>query len=143
MMAPHIVKRATDAAGNVVYTAEPREIGSPITQETASKMMVLMKATVWSGTSRSQFMRRDTRNFRTEIGGKTGTLRDMEDRKTLYTWFSGVGSGNEVPANLAVGVLVASPVNWIVRASSVAQYGFSQFYESERKSERLARGRKN
>jgi peptidoglycan glycosyltransferase len=143
MMAPHLVKRAMDASGNVVYTAEPREIGSPIAKETASKMMVLMKATVWSGTSRSQFMRRDTRNFRTEIGGKTGTLRDMEDRKTLYTWFSGVGSGNEVPASLAVGVLVASPVNWIVRASSVAQYGFSQFYESKRKSERIARGRKN
>lgn len=143
MMAPHLVKRAMDAAGSVVYQAEPREIGSPVTEETASKMMVLMKATVWSGTSRSQFMRRETRNFRTEIGGKTGTLRDMEDRKTLYTWFSGAGTGNDVPASLAVAVLVASPVNWVVRASSVAQYGFGQFYESERKNERLARGRKN
>jgi cell division protein FtsI/penicillin-binding protein 2 len=129
LMAPHLVQRAFDSDGNLVYEAKPLEIGAPLLPESADKMMVLMRATVLEGTSRSHFMRRGTRRFRTEIGGKTGTLRDLEDRKTLYTWFSGVGGGTGAEANkLALGVLVASPINWLVRASSVASNSLGRYY---------------
>lgn len=128
MMAPHLVRRARDRQGKIVYEASPREIGAPLTPTSATKMMVLMKATVLQGTSRSHFMRRNTRKFRAEVGGKTGTLRDLEDRKTLYTWFSGVGGIGNEERELALGVLVASPVNWLVRASSLASNSLGRYY---------------
>jgi cell division protein FtsI/penicillin-binding protein 2 len=143
MMAPHIVRRARDAKGNIVYQAEPRLIGTPMDPASASKMMTLLKATVLQGTSRSHFLRRDTKRFRAEIGGKTGTLRDLEERKTLYTWFSGVGAAGDGEPGLALGVLVASPVNWLVRASSVASNSLGKYYAIHQDEDRFARGQKN
>lgn len=143
LMAPYLVKRAFDSDGKVVYEGRPHEIGSVMSPETAKKMMVLMKATVRTGTSRSHFLRRSTREQRGEIGGKTGTLRDMEDRKTLYTWFTGIGPGSVADEPVSVGVVVASPVDWLVRASSVAQDSLGQFYYLEKTKKRIARGQRN
>jgi peptidoglycan glycosyltransferase len=143
LMAPHLVKRAFDANGKLVYEAQPREIGTVMSPSTAEKMMELMKATVRSGTSRRHFLRRSTREQRGDIGGKTGTLKDMEDRKTLYTWFTGIGPGSGPEESVSVGVLVASPTDWLVRASSVAQDSLGQFYYVEKMKKRVARGHKN
>lgn len=143
MMAPHLVKRAYNQAGEVVYEASSHELGQVVEPDTARVLHDLMLATVRSGTSRKEFLRRNVRQYRREIGGKTGTLKDMEDRSTLYTWFSGYApfphAGEQ---SISAGALVASPMDWLVRASAVAQESFAQFYYLERLKSRVARGNK-
>lgn len=131
LMAPYLVEEAYDASGKVVYSGAPLEISRIFTKRTADKMQRLMQETVLSGTSRRYFRRKGTARDRFEIGGKTGTLSDAEERGTLYTWFSGIAP-LESPQNVAIGTVVASPKNWVVRASSLAQIGLAQYLKIER-----------
>lgn len=131
LMAPYLVEAAFDSSGKQVYTGSPLEISRIFTKRTADKMQRLMQETVLSGTSRRYFRRKGTAGDRYEIGGKTGTLSDAEERGTLYTWFSGVAP-LESPQNVAIGTVVASPKNWVVRASSLAQISLAQYLKIER-----------
>lgn len=137
MMAPYLVEQALDSTGKVVYTATPREISRVFSKKTSEKMLKLMQETVMSGTSRKFFRRRGTAKDRAEIGGKTGTLSDAEERATLYTWFSGIAPLDS-PNNVAIGTLVSSPKNWVVRASSLAQMGLAQYLRLEKQDKRFA-----
>jgi peptidoglycan glycosyltransferase len=131
LMAPYLVEAAYDSSGKQIYTGSPLEISRIFTKRTADKMQRLMQETVLSGTSRRYFRRKGTAGDRFEIGGKTGTLSDAEERGTLYTWFSGIAP-LESPQNVAIGTLVASPKNWVVRASSLAQISLAQYLKIER-----------
>jgi peptidoglycan glycosyltransferase len=131
LMAPYIVEAAYDPSGKQVYTGAPLEISKIFSKRTADKMQRLMQETILSGTSRRYFRRKGTAVDRFEIGGKTGTLSDAEERGTLYTWFSGVAP-LESPQNVAIGTVVASPKNWVVRASSLAQISLAQYLKIER-----------
>jgi penicillin-binding protein A len=126
MMAPYIVDEAYDANGNLVYKGKAKTISNVFLSSTAEKLSTCMKQTILTGTSRKYFRRKGTSRDRFDIGGKTGTLSDAEDRTTLYTWFSGIAPLDS-PNNVAIGTLVASPKSWIVRASSVAQTALAQF----------------
>ena len=131
LMAPYLVEAAYDSTGKQVYAGAPLEVSRIFTKRTADKMQRLMQETVLSGTSRRYFRRKGTAGDRFEIGGKTGTLSDAEERGTLYTWFSGVAP-LESPQNVAIGTVVASPKNWVVRASSLAQISLAQYLKFER-----------
>lgn len=131
LMAPYLVEAAYDSSGKTVYTGAPLEISRIFTKRTADKMQRLMQETVLSGTSRRYFRRKGTARDRFEIGGKTGTLSDAEERGTLYTWFSGIAP-LESPQNVSIGTVVASPKSWVVRASSLAQIGLAQYLKIER-----------
>lgn len=131
LMAPYLVEEAYDSKGKLVYSGAPLEISRIFTKRTADKMQRLMQETVLSGTSRRYFRRKGTARDRFEIGGKTGTLSDAEERGTLYTWFSGIAP-LESPQNVAIGTVVASPKSWVVRASSLAQIGLAQYLKFER-----------
>jgi cell division protein FtsI/penicillin-binding protein 2 len=131
LMAPYLVEAAYDAAGKQVYAATPLEISRIFSKKTADKMQRLMQETILAGTSRKYFRRKGTAGDRFEIGGKTGTLSDAEERGTLYTWFSGVAP-LESPQNVAIGTVVASPKNWVVRASSLAQISLAQYLKIDR-----------
>lgn len=131
MMAPYLVEAAFDQAGKQVYTAAPREISRVFSKKTSEKLFRCMQETILTGTSRKFFRRRGTARDRFEIGGKTGTLSDAEERATLYTWFSGVAPLDS-PHNVAIGTLIASPKNWVVRASSVAQTSLARFLMLEK-----------
>jgi len=131
LMAPFLVDAAFDASGKQVYTATPLEISRIYSKRTADKMLKLMQETILAGTSRKYFRRRETAGDRFEIGGKTGTLSDAEERGTLYTWFSGVAP-LESPQNVAIGTVIASPKTWVVRASSVAQLSLAQYLKIDR-----------
>jgi peptidoglycan glycosyltransferase len=137
LMAPYIVESAADASGKEVYRATPKPIARLFSESTARKMAVLMQETIVAGTSRKYFRKRSTRADRFEIGGKTGTLSDPEDRGTLYTWFSGVAP-LESQHSVAIGTLVASPQNWLVRASSLAQASLSEYLRIERRAAKMA-----
>jgi cell division protein FtsI/penicillin-binding protein 2 len=131
MMAPYLIAAAFDNAGKTVYKATPRQIGQVIQPKTAKKLETLMLATISHGTSRRAFSRKGTRNEVDEIGGKTGTLLDLENRDLLYTLFSGVAPLNS-PNSIAIGTVIASPQNLIVRASSVAQTTLAEFLKLEK-----------
>ncbi|KAB8030814.1 penicillin-binding transpeptidase domain-containing protein [Fluviispira multicolorata] len=137
MMAPYLVEAAYNSDGKEVYRAKPMQIGRIISQQTASKIETLMLATISSGTSRRTFHKAGTRADANEIGGKTGTLLDPENRDVLYTWFSGIAPLNS-PNSIAIGTVVASPQNWVVRASSVAQTTLADYLKFEKNDSRVA-----
>ena len=135
LMAPFLVDSAYDSTGKQVYTATPLEISRIFSKKTADRMQRLMQETILAGTSRKYFRRKGTAGDRYEIGGKTGTLSDAEERGTLYTWFSGVAP-LESPQNVAIGTVVASPKNWVVRASSLAQISLAQYLKIDRQDKK-------
>jgi penicillin-binding protein A len=137
MMAPYLVEAAFNSDGKEIYRAKPMQIGRVISPQTASKIETLMLATIASGTSRRTFHKAGTRADVDEIGGKTGTLLDPENRDVLYTWFSGIAPLNS-PNSIAIGTVVASPQNWVVRASSVAQTTLADYLRLERSDSRVA-----
>jgi cell division protein FtsI/penicillin-binding protein 2 len=137
LMAPFLVESATDANGTEIYRATPKPIARLFSEDTARRMADLMQETTLVGTSRKYFRKRGNRAFRHEIGGKTGTLSDPEDRGTLYTWFSGVAP-LESTHSVAVGTLVASPQNWLVRASALAQATLSEYLKIEQRAAKMA-----
>lgn len=132
MMAPFLVENATDTNGKIVYRAQNKTLAQVIAPQTASKIQTLMQETVSTGTSRRVFRRRGTRFEIDEIGGKTGTLSDLENRKVLYTWFSGIAPLNS-PSSIAIGTVIASLQNWVVRASHVAQTTLAEYFRIEKK----------
>ncbi|MES2615003.1 MAG: penicillin-binding transpeptidase domain-containing protein [Bdellovibrionota bacterium] len=132
MMAPYLVEAAYNSSGQEVYRAKPLQIEKVVSRNTAFNVEKLMLATISSGTSRKAFHRLGTRGDIDEIGGKTGTLLDPENRDMLYTWFSGIAPLN-APNSIAIGTVVASLQNWVVRASSVAQNTLAEYLKIERR----------
>lgn len=137
MMAPFLVEAAFNSDGREVYRAKPMQIGRIVSPQTALKVETLMLATIATGTSRRTFHKAGTRADADEIGGKTGTLLDPENRDVLYTWFSGIAPLNS-PNSIAIGTVVASPQNWVVRASSVAQTTLADYLKLEKSDSRVA-----
>ena len=131
IMAPYIVDAAYDEKGLQVYIGTPQKLSRLFSERTAQSLQRMMRDTVVSGTSRKYFRRSGTKNDRYDIGGKTGTLSDPEDRTTLYTWFAGIAPLDSVD-NVAIGTLVASPKTWVVRASEIAQMSFASYLRHER-----------
>ena len=137
MMAPYLVESATNLSGVEVYRAKPVQASRVISRKTAHQVETLMLETISSGTSRRAFRRRGTRADIDEIGGKTGTLLDPENRDLLYTWFSGIAPLNS-PNSIAIGTIVASQQNWVVRASSVAQNTLADYLKLQKKESKVA-----
>lgn len=137
MMAPYLVEAAYNSAGQEIYRAKPTQIGKIISRNTALNVEKLMLATISTGTSRRAFHRRGTRADIDEIGGKTGTLLDPENRDILYTWFSGIAPLNS-PNSIAIGTVVASLQNWVVRASSVAQNTLAEYLKIAKRVSKVA-----
>lgn len=137
MMAPYLVEVAYNESNREIYRSKPMEIGRIVSQQTALKIETLMLATISTGTSRRAFRKAGTRADADEIGGKTGTLLDPENRNVLYTWFSGIAPLNS-PNSIAIGTVVASPQNWVVRASSVAQTTLADYLRIEKSDNKVA-----
>ncbi len=78
--APMFVSRIEDNEGNVITNFQPR-MNEVISEESANKMLVLLKGVVDGGTAGRL---RDKYNFTGEIGGKTGTTNRNSD-----AWFMG------------------------------------------------------
>ena len=78
--APMFVSRIEDNEGNVITSFQPR-MNEVISEESANKMLVLLKGVVDGGTAGRL---RYKYNFTGEIGGKTGTTNRNSD-----AWFMG------------------------------------------------------
>ncbi len=79
--APLLVTRIEDSEGNVVARFRPR-MNEVISEESANKMLYMLKAVVDGGTG---VRLRYKYNFTGEIGGKTGTTNNNSD-----AWFIGL-----------------------------------------------------
>jgi cell division protein FtsI/penicillin-binding protein 2 len=87
MMAPRLIERVKGDSGNVVYASRPEQLAAPITRATAKELRTLMEDTVTSGTCRKSLkpLLRKQRLKNIELGAKTGTINDRED-KYKYDW---------------------------------------------------------
>lgn len=106
MMAPRLINKVEDLDGNVLYRSEPVQLSSPVSDETAKKMRILMDETVMNGTCRNAF-----RNFlrkqkfrELELGAKTGTINDPFDQHRVdwVTVYAIPDSGKEDAISLSV-----------------------------------------
>lgn len=134
MMAPYLIEAAYNESGAEIYRAKPTQIGQVVSAETANKISTLMLATTSLGTSRHVFSKSNTQANIDDIGGKTGTLLDLENKRLLYTWFSGIASINS-PQSIAIGTVVASYQNYVVRANAVAQTTIAEYLKIQKFSE--------
>ncbi len=120
MPVPKIVEEVINGKGVSIYKLVPETLSQVYSETTSQKMLYLMQETTLTGTSRKFFRRRQNSKLRFEMGGKTGTLSDAEERGTLYTWFSGIAP-LESEQNISIGALVSSPKTHVVRASMIGQ----------------------
>ncbi len=79
-MKPYLVKRVTAPDQSELATAQPQELGHPISADTASQIQQMMRQVVASGTAASTVGGQD-------IAGKTGTAET--DGRINEDWFVG------------------------------------------------------
>lgn len=129
MMNPWLIGRVRDDNGNIVYGAQIEILATPIEEETARGMRTLMQDTVTHGTCRRSFrkMLRKKKFNGFEIGAKTGTINDREDRYK-YDWFTAyvVPSGNAHPLSMAVLAIHGKKLG--IRAKDLAVYILDRHY---------------
>ncbi|EFK06204.1 penicillin-binding protein, transpeptidase domain protein [delta proteobacterium NaphS2] len=89
MMKPWIVKRVTNEAGEVLYENRKSSMGVSMSPETAKELRILMEDTVLHGTCRKAFYRERHRKAykNVDLGAKTGTINDRDDR-FKYDWLT-------------------------------------------------------
>jgi peptidoglycan glycosyltransferase len=85
MMRPWLVESVVSPSGESVFQGRPSALASPIDKQTAGELRVLMQDTVRTGTLRKTFRPlRRKRSFReVEVGAKTGSINDKEDRHRI------------------------------------------------------------
>lgn len=89
MTAPWLVSAVLDESDRVLYRGRPMLLYSPIGQKASDQLRLLMKDTVRYGTSRTALgrLRRYKRFKGFELGAKTGTINDPQDRYK-YDWLT-------------------------------------------------------
>ncbi|MDR1328985.1 MAG: PASTA domain-containing protein [Oscillospiraceae bacterium] len=70
MYTPNIVKRVTDADGNIVLNVEPKSVRKVVSEETSATVRGILENVVSQGTGRNAYVK----GYR--VGGKTGTTTD-------------------------------------------------------------------
>ena len=104
MMKPWVVKRVVNEAGEVLYEGRESRMGVSVSPETAKGLRILMKDTVIHGTCRKAFYRERRKKVykNVELGAKTGTINDRDDRYK-YDWLTAY----VVPPNGKKGISIA------------------------------------
>ncbi|MEH6943867.1 penicillin-binding transpeptidase domain-containing protein [Bacillus sp. JJ722] len=87
MMQPYVVKRVFDSSsGKVIMNKNPRIVGEPISEKTATKTLSLLESVVSSKHGTGKIFKLD----HYKIAGKTGTAQIFEDGEYIS------GSGNNI-----------------------------------------------
>ncbi|MCG6881643.1 MAG: hypothetical protein LJE96_21175 [Deltaproteobacteria bacterium] len=89
MMKPWVVKRVINEAGEVLYENRKSPMGVSMSPETAKELRILMEDTIIHGTCRKTFYRERRRKIykNVDLGAKTGTINDRDDR-FKYDWLT-------------------------------------------------------
>ncbi|KPK26756.1 MAG: hypothetical protein AMK69_11555 [Nitrospira bacterium SG8_3] len=128
---PWLVRRITDESGTVLYRARFSRLARPIEEGTAKKLKVLMKETVLYGTCRKAFLplRRNKRFKDIELGAKTGTINDPNDRYK-YDWVTAYALPKDETKGISVTILAIHGKKLGIRAADLARYIIRHHFRS-------------
>jgi peptidoglycan glycosyltransferase len=120
---PWLVRRIKDESGAVLYRSRFSRLGRPIEESTAKHLKVLMKETVVYGTCRKAFLplRRNNLFRNIELGAKTGTINDQNDRYK-YDWVTAYALPKEEGSGICVTVLAIHGKKLGIRAADLAMH---------------------
>jgi cell division protein FtsI/penicillin-binding protein 2 len=120
---PWLVRRIKDESGAVLYRARFSRLGRPIGEGTAKQLKILMKETVIYGTCRKAFLplRRKKRFKNIELGAKTGTINDLNDRYK-YDWVTAYALPKDESRGVCVTILAIHGKKLGIRAADMARY---------------------
>ncbi len=128
---PWLVRRIKDESGTVLYRARFNRLARPIEEGTAKKLKVLMKETVLYGTCRKAFLplRRNKRFKDIELGAKTGTINDPNDRYK-YDWVTAYALPKDESKGICVTILAIHGKKLGIRAADMARYIIRHHFRS-------------
>lgn len=129
MMTPWIVRRIQDAQGEELYRGAIGALATPITKDTARQMRALMQDTVKHGTCRRSFQTliRKKAFQDLEIGAKTGTINDREDR-WKFDWLSAFVLTRDERPPICLAVLAIHGKKLGIRAKDLARHILEHHY---------------
>jgi cell division protein FtsI/penicillin-binding protein 2 len=128
---PWLVRRIKDDSGSVLYRARFSRLARPIEERTAKKLKVLMKETVLYGTCRKAFLplRRKKRFKDIELGAKTGTINDPNDRYK-YDWVTAYALPKDESQGICVTILAIHGKKLGIRAADLGRYIIRHHFRS-------------
>jgi len=123
IMAPWLTKRIRNESGEVLYRAKPSKLASPIKEDTARTLRVLMEDTVRRGTCSKAFLRlRNNRAFRDmKLGAKTGTINSSSD-EYKYDWLTAYAIPAQKRGGVCISVLAVHGEKLGIRAKDLAAH---------------------
>jgi peptidoglycan glycosyltransferase len=131
MMRPWLVASVVSPSGETVFQGRPSALAAPIDKETAAELRVLMQDTVKTGTLRKTFRPfQRKRSFReVEVGAKTGTINDKEDRYR-FDWVTVYAIPRERNRALVVTVLAVHGEKIGTKSGEIARRIIEQYLGS-------------
>jgi penicillin-binding protein A len=132
MMSPWLVANIRDARGNLLYEASPSKLASPISENTAQKMRILMEETVSDGTCKKAFQpsRRKDALRDLVLGAKTGTINDQPGDHRCE-WISAFALPMNGDPGLAVAILTVHGEKLGSRPKDIAKRIFSHQFSRQ------------
>jgi hypothetical protein len=123
MMTPWMIRRIHDAGGRKIYLADIEPLANPVTADTARRLRVLMQDTIEHGTCRRTFrtLRKKQAFQEVDIGAKTGTINDPQDRYK-FDWLSAYVLPRDGRRPLCLTVLAVHGKKLGIRAKNLARY---------------------
>lgn len=131
MMKPWMIRSVANNEGKVLYQATPSCLASPVTEETARVMRILMEDTVKYGTCRRAFrpMLRKKAFKGVTLGAKTGTINDKSDRFRL-DWTVAYVLPKKGSDSICIAVLAVHGEKLGIRAKDLTRYIVTHYYTS-------------
>jgi cell division protein FtsI/penicillin-binding protein 2 len=131
MLTPWMVDSIRDGSDILRYRARKEHLGSPISNQTAADLMVLMGDAVRYGTSRKAFskLRRQKMFEGFQLGAKTGTINDQRDR-FKYDWITAYALPPDKHSGISLGIMVVHGKLLGVRATELARAVIDYYFKS-------------
>ena len=131
MMNPWMIRSVANNEGKVLYRATPSSMASPVTEETARVMRILMEDTVKYGTCQRAFrpMLRKKAFKGMILGAKTGTINDKTDRFRL-DWTVAYALPKKRSNGICIAVLAVHGEKLGIRAKDLTRYIMGHNYTS-------------
>ena len=106
MPSPRLVDSIRNDSNEIIYQASLPAMKASVSRQTAQDLKLFMQDTARYGTGRSAFrkLRRKRRFKKFDLGVKTGTINDRED-KFKYDWVTAFATSPDGAGSICVGVL--------------------------------------
>ncbi len=128
---PRIVSTITDETDQIIYRARHSVMNFAISRKTAKDLKVLMQYTVRFGTSRTAFqkLRRKKVFSDLNLGAKTGTINDQQDR-FKYDWITAFALTSDGTKGICLGVLTVHGKKLGTRSTELGRAIIDYYFSS-------------